>query len=101
MGLNQRLSRALFGICMATWAFSMVFLGLLMLVDWPGRVLNFPMWMCVLFGALLIATGEFVFAITAARMFPAASPRLTGAMELLPIIGFAAVLMGVLFYRGN
>lgn len=101
MGLNQRFSRAMFGICMATWAFIMVFLGLLMLADWPGRGMNFPTWMCVLFGALFIATGQFVFAITASRMFPAASPRLTGAMELLPVIGFAAVLFGVLFYRGN
>lgn len=100
MGLSQRLSRALFGVCMATWAFIMVFLGLLMLADWPGRVVNFPMWMCVLFGALFIATGQFVFAITAARMFPAASPRLTGAMELLPVIGFVAVCVGILFHWG-
>jgi hypothetical protein len=99
MGLSQRLSFAAYCASMAVWAFVMVWFGLLIVFEWPERpTMGFPVWFLVLGGSLLIAAGEFVFALTASRMFPLASPRLTGSLEVLPFVGFLAVAIGVLFF---
>jgi hypothetical protein len=97
MGLSQRLSFAAYCASMAVWAFVMVAFGLVILSEWPDRM-NFPARWCVLGGSLLIAFGQFIFALTASRMFPLASPRLTGSLEVLPFVGFLAVAIGVLFF---
>ncbi len=97
MGLSQRLSFAAWCASMTVWAFVMVGFGLVIAFEWPARPrMNFPAPFLVLGGSLLIAAGEFVFAQTASRMFPEANPRLTGAMELLPVLAFLAVAVGVL-----
>lgn len=97
MGLSQRLSFAAYCASMTVWAFVMVFIGLVIMVEWPDRM-NFSSKWCVFWGSLLIAFGEFVFALTASRMFPAANPRLSGSIEVLPFVGFLAVAVGVLFF---
>ena len=99
MGMSQRLSFAAWCASMTLWAFVMVGFGLVIAVEWPERPrMTFPVWVLVLGGSLLIAAGEFVFAVTASRMFPDANPRLTGTVEVLPIVGFLAVAVGVLFF---
>jgi hypothetical protein len=101
MGLSQRLSFAAWCVSMSVWAFVMVWFGLLIVVEWPERpTMGFPVWFLVLGGSLLIAAGEFVFAVTASKMFPEANSRLTGSIEVLPIVGFLAVAVGILFF-GN
>jgi len=99
MGWSQRLSFAAYCASMAVWAFVMVAFGLVILSEWPDRM-NFPIHWCVLGGSLLVAFGQFIFAVTASRMFPLASPKLTGTLELLPGIGFVAVCIGILFHWG-
>ena len=97
MGLSQRLTHAVFGVCMTVWAFIMVVFGLLIAFDWPSRM-DYPAQWLVLGGTLLIAAGQFVFAINASRMFPGAHPRVTGIVEVLPVVGLIAVGVGVLFF---
>ncbi len=98
MGLSQRLTLIMYWTSMTVWAFVMVGFGLLVALDLafrPGMTLPAPF--LVLFGSLLVAAGQFIFALVASRMFPLANPRLTAAIEVLPLVGFAAVAIGVFF----
>jgi len=99
MGLSQRLTYAAWCVSMSVWAFVMVAFGLVIAVEWPAQPrMGFPPQWWILFGSALIAAGQFVFALTASRMFPAANARLTGSIEVLPFIGFLALAIGVLFF---
>lgn len=99
MTWNERISWLALAACMSFWAFVMVVAGLIVIFDLPIRV-GFPVRLSVLIGGLLVAGGQFVFALTASRLFfPGASPRLTGVVELLPWAMFAIVASGALFWN--
>jgi len=82
---------------MTAWAFVMVVFGLVIAAEWPARM-NLSIRGCVLGGSLLIAAGQFIFALNASRMFQGAHPRLTGIVEVLPVVGSIGVGIGVLFF---
>lgn len=87
------MSRSLLVLCAGLWSAVMVVVGTLLVLEWPAR---FGWWEepWRIFGAALIAAGQFIFALVAARMFPIASPRVTGAFEVLPWLGLAVLLAG-------
>ncbi|MBC7834076.1 MAG: hypothetical protein H7Y88_03125 [Phycisphaerales bacterium] len=84
--------RHVFHVLALTWAWLMIVVGLLAILEWPARV---PAWDRALYviGAMLLAMGQFVLALVAARLFPAASARLTATFELLAWIAIASALV--------
>lgn len=99
VGVSHWLWRAALVGCATVWAFVMVVVGLLAIIDWPDRFAAPGRLFYISVGAILLAAGEFIFAVTAARMFPQASTRLTAAMELLPAAMLVVlILVGVLLW---
>lgn len=99
MTWNDRISWLALAACMSLWAFVMVVAGLIVIFDLPNRV-GFPVRLSLLVGGLLVAGGQFLFALTASRLFfPGASPRLTGVVELLPWAAFSVVACGAFFWN--
>lgn len=71
------------------WALAMVLVGVLAMLEWPGRIGSLGTSVRVI-GAALIAGGMYTLAFFAARIFPLASRKVTMLFEMLPwiVLGF-------------
>lgn len=84
--------------CLGLWAYVMVVVGLLAALEWPSRFEPLGR-LCLVFGAGLVALGEFLLAMLASRLFPRANPIMTGIGELVPWAALVLVLAGVLLWK--
>ena len=75
------------------WGWVMVQSGLWMVLELPHVSDVSSRWFRVV-GAALIASGLFVFLLAARYCFPLASWKVKLVLELLPWIGFGAVVIG-------
>jgi hypothetical protein len=93
---SRWIPRTILVLAAGVWAWVMIVLGLLILTDWRTRfvaLLHAPYpALCV--GAALVASGVFVFAMAAVRLFPLANPRITAMFEVFPWLALALVLIG-------
>lgn len=93
MRVSKWILRALLIAVAGAWSAVMVIVGVLLVLDWP---LRFGGWAkpWQVFGAALIAAGQFVFALVAARVFPLASGRVMAVFEALPWVGLLILVAG-------
>ncbi len=98
MGLSRYLWRGTRFLCLSAWALVMVVVGLLAMIEWPGRFPSLKLFLIVA-GVVLTCAGQFVFAYTASTACPEADSRVTGMAELIPWLVAAATLVGVVLWR--
>lgn len=94
MGLSRYLWRGTRFACLSAWALTMVVVGLLAMMEWPGRFPGLKIFLIVA-GVVLVCAGQFVFAFAASTVCPEADARVTGLSELIPWLVAAATLVGV------
>lgn len=95
--VSKWMSKAVFLLSTGTWAAAMVIVGALAVLEWPTR---FGGWekLYIVFGAVLVAAGHFLFAVLAGRSFPQASRIVKAGCELAPWVVLVLFLGGGLLW---
>lgn len=95
-GFARWLSRTVWALSAFVWAWAMVAFGILAMTDWADRFATLFQIRYVVFavGAVLAASGVFMFALAAAWVFPKANAWVTGMFMTAPWLALAVVLLG-------
>ncbi|MFN7021449.1 MAG: hypothetical protein ACK4WH_09000 [Phycisphaerales bacterium] len=86
-------SRSVFVAVASAWSVVAVAIGLLSLLEWPRKFAIEGRWLPII-GLGLLVVGQFMSALVADQLFPAAHRRLTAIFELGPWLLLAAFVIG-------
>lgn len=90
MRVRRLMLRGVFVGVSGLWAWVMVVVGLLAVLDWPGRLGLSPVpWLVTLAGLTFIAGGVFTFAMTLGRVLPMTVAWVRLSFEALPWVALA------------